>query len=84
MRHTLASMEVTVRLEPREIQAAVALTGIADPAQLIPHVLREFLHARVVDEVSRISGTDPQATAAPRSRTQGPAEPPCDPDPPTA
>jgi len=68
MRPTLTVMEVHLQLDTRELQAAAALTGIADPAKLIPHVLREFLHARASAELRALSGTDPHASAPPRRR----------------
>ncbi len=68
MRPTLQSMEVRLQLDARELQAAAALTGIADPAELMPHVLREFLHTRVSAEVRALSGSDPEASAPPRRR----------------
>ena len=68
MRPTLTVMEIHLQLDTRELQAAAALTGIADPAKLIPHVLREFLHARALAELRALSGTDPTAEAPPRRR----------------
>ena len=68
MRPTLTVMEVHLQLDTRELQAAATLTGIADPAKLIPHVLREFLHARASAELRALSGTDPHASAPPRRR----------------
>lgn len=68
MRTTLSVMEVVLHLDARELHAASALTGITDPAKLIPYVLREYLHARASAELRALSGTDPQASAAPRRR----------------
>ena len=68
MRPTLGIMDVRLELDARQMQAAAALTGIADPAKLIPHVLREFLHARAAAELRALSGTDPHASAPPRRR----------------
>ena len=68
MRPTLTVMEVHLQLDTRELQAAAALTGIADPAKLIPHVLREFVHARAFEEALKLSACDPNANAAPRRK----------------
>jgi hypothetical protein len=61
-------MELVLHLDARELQAASELTGITDPAKLIQYVLREYLHARASAELPALSGTDPQASAAPRRR----------------
>jgi len=64
-------MEIRITLDEKDVQLAQQLAGIADPAQLMPYVLREFVRLRSRQELLGMEGGDPEAKAPPRRRPPG-------------
>jgi hypothetical protein len=61
-------MEVRLRLNEQDLKAAQEFAGISDPAKLIDHVLRAYVHSRASQALRAFGGSDPEATAPPRRR----------------
>jgi hypothetical protein len=61
-------MELQVTVTDQDLVDARELTGIADPQQLVKHVLREFRRLELLRQTVLLGGSSPDAQMPPRRR----------------
>jgi Arc/MetJ family transcription regulator len=65
-----ASMRTTIALDDELIRQAQQYTGITEKAALIKVALTQLVQREAARRLAALGGSDPDATAAPRRRTQ--------------
>jgi hypothetical protein len=70
--NTLMIMELRIQLEERDIERARVLTGIQDPQELLPYVLKRFSQLEAGAQLAKMRGIDPTFEVPPRRRPDDP------------
>ena len=79
-RNTLMIMDLHLRLDEHDLERARLLSGISDPAALVQHALREYVHLKASLDLIRLGGSDPDAKGPPRRRPPDFENRPIEPD----
>jgi hypothetical protein len=74
------NMDLHVRLDEHDLERARSLSGISDPATLVQHALREYVHLKAALDLIRLGGSDPDAKGPPRRRPPDFENRPIEPD----
>ena len=74
------NMDLHLRIDERDIERAIRLSGISDPAAAVLHALREYVRLRSEMDLIRLGGSDPQAKGPPRRRPPDFENRPIEPD----
>ena len=63
-------MRTTLALDDALVEKAQAFTGLKEKSSLVREALKALIERESARRLARLGGTEPDATAAPRRRTE--------------